>query len=162
MKKILYVLITAIMVTYGCQHTPKSAPVDIAAEKAAIQKVIEAHFNYMDSYNLDKLLDLITVDIVEMPPNMPRVVGKVNYASYLKSWLDYSKTLKTKEMSFPVSEFLVNGNWAFQIGMYKTKLVPQNDTVIEDEGNFIWIFKKDSIGNWKWARVISNSTKSQQ
>lgn len=62
-------------------------------------------------------------------------------------------------MSFPVNEFVVTGAWAFQIGTYKTKLILHDDSVIEDEGNFVWLFKKDNAGNWKWARVISNSTK---
>jgi ketosteroid isomerase-like protein len=123
---------------------------------------IDAHFSYIDSYDLDKLLTLATTDVVEMPPNVPRIVGKDGYAGHLKSWLDLSKTLKSKEMSFPISEFVVTGDWAFQIGTYKTKFIFQDDNVIEDEGNFVWLFKKDSIGNWKWARVISNSTKSLQ
>jgi hypothetical protein len=50
--------------------------------------------------------------------------------------LDFSKTLKSKEMSFPVNEFVVTGAWAFRIGTYKTKLILQDDSVIEDEGNF--------------------------
>jgi len=49
-------------------------------------------------------------------------------------------------MSFPVNEIVVTGDWAFQ----------------KDEGNFVWLFKKDNAGNWKWARVISNSTKPLQ
>lgn len=97
-----------------------------------------------------------------MPPNMQRLVGKDDYARHIKSWLDFSKTLKSQEMSFPVNEFVIAGDWAFKIGTYKTKLILQDDNVMEDEGNFVWLFKKDSIGNWKWARVISNSTKSLQ
>ena len=160
MKKIFYGLTMAVMITTACQ--PKTIPIDTEAEKAAIQKIIDAHFNYMDSYNLDSLLTLQTDDIVEMPPNVPRLVGKDGYAGHLKSWLDLSKTLKSKEMSFPINEFVVTGDWAFQIGTYKTKLILQDDSVVEDEGNFMWLFKKDSTGNWKWARVISNSTKPLQ
>jgi len=161
MKKIFIMLSIAVVVT-ACQQTPKTIPVDIAGEKVAIQKVIDAHFNYIDSNNLDSVLTLQTEDIIEMPSNMPRIVGKDGYAEYLQSWLDLSKTLKSKEMSFPVSEFVVTGDWAFQIGTYKTKFTLQDDNVIEDEGNFVWLFKKDTNGNWKWARVISNSTKPLQ
>jgi ketosteroid isomerase-like protein len=162
MKKIFIMLSIAVVVITACQQTPKTIPVDIAGEKAAIQKVIDAHFYYMDSYNLDSLLTLQTEDITEMPSNVPRLIGKDGYAGHLRSWLDLSKTLKSKEMSFPVSEFVVTGDWAFQIGTYKTKLTLQDDNVIEDEGNFVWLFKKDNAGNWKWARVISNSTKPLQ
>ena len=152
----------AVVVITACQQTPKTTPVDIAGEKAAIQTVINAYFNYIDSDNLDRLLSLLTEDIIEMPSNAPRIVGKDGYASHLKSWLDFSKTLKSKEMSFPVSEFVVTGDWAFQIGTYKIKFTFQDDNVVEDEGNFVWLFNKDSTGNWKWAREISNSTKPLQ
>jgi ketosteroid isomerase-like protein len=162
MKKIFILLSIAVMIITSCQQTPKTIPVDIAGEKAAIQKVIDAYFNYIDSDNLDGVLSLQTEDIIEMPPNVPRLIGKDGYAGHLKSWLDFSKTLKNKEMLFPVSEFVVTGDWAFQIGTYKTKLTLQDDSVIEDEGNFVWLFKKDNAGNWKWARVISNSTKPLQ
>lgn len=153
--------ITVVVIT-ACQQTPKTTPVDIAGEKAAIQKVIDAYFNYIDSDNLDSLLSLLTEDIIEMPSNVPRIVGKDGYARHLKSWLDFSKTLKSKEMSFPVIEFVVTGDWAFQIGTYKIKFTFQDDNVVEDEGNFVWLFNKDSTGNWKWAREISNSTKPLQ
>ena len=152
----------AVMIISACQPKPKTVLIDTESEEVAIQKVIDAHFSYMDSYDLDKLLTLTTTDVVEMPPNVPRLVGKDGYAGHAKSWLDLSKTLKSKEMSFPVSEFVVTGDWAFQIGTYKTKFTLQDNNVIEDEGNFVWLFKKDNTGNWKWARVISNSTKPLQ
>ena len=132
---------------------------DIDSAKTEIQKVIDAHFEYLDSYELDKLLSLQTEDIIEMPPNVTRLVGKDEYAEHVQPYLDFFKTLKSKEMSFPVSEFVVTGDWAFQIGTYKVKFTLQDDSVMEDEGNFVWIFKKDNTGNWNWARVISNSTK---
>ncbi|MBE0676302.1 MAG: hypothetical protein IH591_16725 [Bacteroidales bacterium] len=38
----------AVMRITTCQQTPKAIPVDIAGEKAAIQKVIDAHFYYKE------------------------------------------------------------------------------------------------------------------
>ena len=52
-KEILLGLTMAVMIISACQQAPKTIPVDIAGEKAAIQKVIDAHFNYIDSDNLD-------------------------------------------------------------------------------------------------------------
>jgi len=159
MKKILYILTMTVMMIVGCQQNPKLVTVGIEAEKTAIQKVFDEHFTALDSFDLDKLLSLQTEDIIEMPPNMPRIVGKEAYAEFCKPVLDFSRTLKSKEMSNVPTEFVVTGNWAFQIGTYKSKSTLQNDMVIEDEGNYLFLFKKDSIGNWKWARVIYNSTK---
>ena len=151
-------LMVFLIVFYGCSNQSIQNE-DTDSAKNEIQKVIGAHFNYIESDDLDGMLTLQTEDIIEMPANVPRLIGKDEYAGYVQSWLDFSKTLKSKEMSFPVTEFVVTGDWAFQIGTYKTKFTLQDDSVMEDEGNFVWLFKKDNAGDWKWARVISNSTK---
>jgi len=125
MEKILMSLLIVTLIVPLSYINQANQIVDIESEKDAIQNVVNAHFKYMDSYDLDNVLTLQTEDILEMPPNVPPLVGKDGYAGHLKSWLDYSKTLKNNEMSFPVSEFVLTGNW-------------------------------------KWARVISNSTKPLQ
>ena len=155
--QLIYAL-AILFVFYGCSNQSFQEE-NIESEKKEIQKIIDAHFEYLDSFNLDKILSLQTDDILEMPPNMQRLIGKDEYAGHVQPYFDFFKTLKSKEMSFPVSEFVVTGEWAFQIGTYHTKFIQQDDNVIEDEGNFVWLFKKDVTGNWKWARVISNSTK---
>jgi ketosteroid isomerase-like protein len=101
----------------------------------------------------------VTEDHVEMTPNMSKIVGKLEYGEYFSSWIGFFKSLKQKEMSFMPDEFVVSGDWAFQIGTYTTKFTMQDDSLIEDVGNYVWIFKKDIDSRWKWARVISNSTK---
>ena len=152
-------MIGVALIIAACQPKPKTIPFDTEAEKAAIQKVFDEHIAALDSFDLDKLLSLQTEDIIEMPPNLPRIVGKEAYAEFCKPVLDFFRSLKSKEESFSQTEFVVTGDWAFKIGTYKSKNTLQNDMVMEDEGNYVFLFKKDSIGNWKWARVIYNSTK---
>jgi ketosteroid isomerase-like protein len=85
------------MMIVGCQQNPKTVTVDTEAEKAAIQKVFDEHFAALDSFDLDKLLSLQTEDVIEMPPNMPRIVGKEAYAEFCKPVLDFLRNLKRKE-----------------------------------------------------------------
>ena len=132
---------------------------DIEKEKKAIQTVISEHMDAIDSLDVDRLLEGQTEDHLDMPANMPRLVGKQAYSKYFSTWIGFFKSLKQKEMSFVPYEFVVTGDWAFQIGTYSTKFTLQDDSLIEDTGNYVWIFNKDHDGNWKWARVISNSTK---
>jgi len=114
----------------------------------------------VDSLDVARLLNCMTEDHVEMPANMSRLVGKQEYGEYFSTWIGFFESLKQKEMSFVSDEFVVTGDWAFQIGTYSTKFTLQDDSLIEDVGNYVWIFKKDDLDrNWKWARVISNSTK---
>jgi ketosteroid isomerase-like protein len=121
--------------------------------------VIDEHMDALDSLDVDRLLTGLTEDILEMPSNMSRVIGKQAYKEFFKPWIVTFNSLKHKEMSFEADEFIVSGDWAFQIGTYSYKFIFHDDNVMEDEGNYVWIFKKETEGHWKWARVISNSSK---
>ena len=155
MRKLL--VITALLLFAGIAFGQNKT--DIEKEKKAIQMVISEHMDAIDSLDVDRLLEGQTEDIIEMPANMPRLVGKQAYGKYFSTWIGFFKSLKQKEMSFVPDEFVVSGDWAFQIGTYSTKFTLQDDSLIEDTGNYVWIFKKNHDGNWKWARVISNTTK---
>ena len=132
---------------------------NLDVEKEAIQEIINDHLDAVESLDVDRLLNCMTEDFMEMPANMPRVVGKQAYGEYFSTWIGFFESLKKKEMSFVSDEFVVTADWAFQIGTYSTIFTLQDDSLIEDTGNYVWIFKIDYDGNWKWARVISNSTK---
>ena len=154
MKKNLWLLFAIILSTgTSCQ-----VKIDIENEKNAIQTVINEHMDAIDSLDVTRILDCMTEDHVDMPPNMSRIVGKQAYSEYFSTWIGFFESLKQKEMSFEADEFVVSGDWAYQIGTYSTKFTLQDDSLIEDTGNYVWIFKKEHDGNWKWARVISNST----
>ena len=147
-----------LLVIFSCVNQTDQI-VDIESEKAAIQTVIDEHMDAIDSLDVNRLLEGQTEDHMDMPPNMPRIIGKQAYIEYFTPWIGFFESLKNKEMSFEADEFIVSGEWAFQIGRYSTKFVSQDDNILEDKGNYVWIFKKESNGSWKWARVISNSTK---
>ena len=149
-------IITALLLFAGIAFGQNKT--DIEKEKKAIQMVISEHVDAIDSLDADRLLEGVTEDIIDMPANMPRLVGKQAYGKNFSTWIGFFKSLKQKEMSFVPDEFVVTGDWAFQIGTYSRKFTLQDDSLIEDTGNYVWIFKKDHDGNWKWARVISNST----
>jgi ketosteroid isomerase-like protein len=153
----LIILLTVI----SCKQPVTTANND-EADKAAISAVIKKHLDAVDALDMPAILSCMVEDHVEMAPNTPKIVGKQPYADYFSSFVEFFKTLKNKEMSFIPSEFIVSGDWAFQIGTYTTRFKLQDDNVIEDTGNYVWIFKKENDGTWKWARVISNSNKPAQ
>jgi ketosteroid isomerase-like protein len=157
-KLLLIVLIVLTPVLFSCE-SKKGKAIDIEAEKAEIQKVIDEHLEAVDLMDVNRLSATCTDDLMEMPPNMPRIIGKDAYEEYCNTWKDFFKDPKNNDWSFEADEFVVSSDWAFQIGTYSTKFILQDDSILEDEGNYVWIFKKDYEDNWKWARVISNSTK---
>ena len=144
------------MISCDNSSTTKS---NLDVDKAAIDAIIDEHLDALDSLDVERLLNCMTEDHVEMPANMPRLVGKQAFSEYFSTWIPIFESLKQKEMSFVSDEFVVTTSWAFQIGTYSYKFTLQDDSSMEDTGNYVWIFKKDDTGSWKWARVISNSTK---
>jgi len=158
MKRLPGSLLTLILLLSFSCITQTDQIVDIESEKAAIQKVIDDHMDAMDSLNMNKLLDGLTEDHLDMPPNMPPIIGKEAYKEFFTSWIEFFSSLKDKDISFESDEFIVAGEWAFQIGTYSTTFITLEDNVMKDKGNYVWIFKKGPDGIWKWARVISNST----
>ena len=112
---LLSFLILSLLFVISCDN-PSQNNVNLEAEKAAIQMVINEHLDAVDSLDVSRLLNCVTEDHVEMAPNMSKIVGKQEYGEYFSSWIGFFKSLKQKEMSFMPDEFVVSGDWAFQIG----------------------------------------------
>lgn len=157
MKKnvlIIFCPLLAFFTTHGCKQNSTE---NFEADKAAIQKIIDEHMKGVETLDLRLILPNVAEDNIEMPANSERLIGKKPYQDYCQHFFDYVKTLKKHEMICTPDEFVVSGDWAFQIGKYTFKLVFPNDSITEDKGNYVWLFKKEA-NKWKWARVISNST----
>lgn len=151
-------LVLLLFFTVSCNQSTTQEE-KLEADKTAIQAVIKKYLDAVDALDVQTILSCMVEDHVEMPPNMQKLVGKQPYADYFATFIKFFKTLKDKEMSFVPDEFVVSGDWAFQIGTYSAKFTLQDDSLIEESGNYVWIFKKEADGSWKWARVISNSNK---
>ena len=154
-KICIAVLFLTFIVTNSCSEQQK---VDVDADKAAIQKIIDDHMDAVDSLDVDRILADMTDDILVIPPNIPLVSGKDAYKEYLAPWIPFLESLEDKKMTFNATEFVITGNWAFQIGTYKVEFIFQGGNTSVDEGNYIWMFRKETDGTWKWAREISNSS----
>lgn len=146
-----------MLLFFGCEK--QSVPIDdIDADKKAIQLIIDDHLIAVDSLDVDRIIEGQTEDHLNMVANMPPVFGKQAYIEYFTPLAEYFRNLKERELIFEADEFVVSDDWAFQLGHYTSTFKHQNDYVLKDEGNYLWIFKKENDGKWKWARVISNST----
>jgi ketosteroid isomerase-like protein len=64
MKKIYIILSIAVMVITACQHKPKTVPVNIEAEKAAVNDVIDKLHSAMKAQDVATLTSFLTEDII--------------------------------------------------------------------------------------------------
>lgn len=99
---------------------------------------------------------LVTEDAVLMPPHQPPVVGR---AAVVDWFAGIVKQARTTSVGVPQREVIVADDWAFERGSFVWKLAPTGGGApIEDQGNFLAIYRRQSDGTWKVTRNIWNST----
>lgn len=127
-----------------------STEADVEAIKAVNQQCLSA----IKAGDLDTIVDLFTDDGVFMLPNEPTLTGKDAIKSRLQTDMDKF----TFDESWASEEIVVFGDWAFDRGSSKVIMTPkEGGDSIEDNGKYIWIFKRQPDGNWRYARCIWNS-----
>ena len=120
------------------------SPSDEAAHQAH-----EAYVEAINSNDTQRLLAVVTDDIVYIAPNSPAIVGKSEVAPWVAGYFDAYATHWEKT----TLEFVVSGDWAFERYAYRVVDTPRagGDAVI-DTGNGLNIYHRDADGIWRVAR----------
>jgi ketosteroid isomerase-like protein len=126
------------------------APAALAQDKTAeIERA--AHGAYVDAINsndVDRLMAVVTDDIVYQAPGGPEVVGK----AAVREWVaGYMAAYRTKWEKTSLG-FTVSGDWAFERYTYKsTDTDRATGAVTTDIGKGINIFRRGADGKWRVA-----------
>ena len=120
----------------------------------------DIHEEYVEAINsndVDKLMEIMTDDVVFMAPNSAPVIGAEQLRPWLQGYVDAFKTHWDKT----VDEFVVTGDWAFERYSYKSTDTPHagGDPYI-DTGWGIVIYHHDQDGHWRVARDAWGSDQS--
>ena len=155
MKKICIMLSIAVVVITACQQTPKTSPVDIEAEEAAVNALIDKLHTAMKAQDVATLTSFITEDMVccgsdpsefwnkqqikdlwtqmlaDMSPEI-NIIGKrvIKVATDGNSAIavdQYFMPMYTPNIPFRNVYHLVktNGNW--MILFFSSALIPKNE-----------------------------------
>ena|ERR1041385_8081037 len=90
-----------------------------------------------------------------MPPFAPANIGKEMMINWVRGFMD---VFKLEDFALSVAELQVNGDWAFERGMYTIKFTHKTSgNVIPDAGKYITIWQRLPNGTWGMARDIWNS-----
>jgi len=132
---------------------PASRPSEIE-DKRAIQKLTEAWLAAVRRKDIPALMNLITEDVVFLPPGVPPVRGKAAveamFAGFFPQFSSIEQTAATEEV-------IVAGDWAFAWGSETFTLVPPTGIVpILLQGKGMSVLRRQSDGSWKFARGINN------
>ena len=124
--------------------------------RESIDKSHQAWLDAMKANDAQALGWLVTEDAVLMPPNQPVVVGR---AAVIDWFAGVVKQARTTGVVVPQREVIVAGDWAIERGSFTWTVAPTaGGAPIEDRGNFLAIYQRQTDGAWRVTRNIWNST----
>ena len=124
-------------------------------EEYTIRKFAEEWAEAFKAQDSGRLLDMVTEDVVFLPPGFPPIRGRDAVAAmYTRFFPQFSRVAQTTS----IEEVVVSGDWAFVWGTESTVLTPKTDgPPIEMLGKGMSILKRQPDGTWRFARAINNA-----
>ncbi len=127
------------------------AEVSDAEAIASLRQKFVAAFNRAD---VEGMADMVTDDVVTMPPNQPAVVGK----DATRSWWSEGFDAARSHLEVSAQELEVAGDWAFDRLDWTMETTPTGGgETTRDNGKSVWIWRQQPDGSWQIARSIWNS-----
>jgi uncharacterized protein (TIGR02246 family) len=150
--KILAVMAGVIaLMAAGVSAQPKAA----GGDEAAIAKVRTAYQTAAGSQDGAAMAKLYAPDGIEMPPNAPAAKGRAAIEAFHKA---LGQQFMMHGMTITPTGTKVIGDYAYDIGTYKQGLMPRKGgAVIDDQGKYVVLLKKDASGAWWVTHAIYNS-----
>lgn len=146
----------------GCKNETKDqsnkinkTTMEQTTEKLAIEKVLFAYGEALNTADVNKVLQVYTADGVFMPTTLPTAKG----TEQLKE--SYTNVFKAIQLNvkFTIIEIIVSGDVAFaQTSSKGTTLIHANgQTVAEENREFFFLNKENE--EWKISRYMFNKAK---
>lgn len=129
-----------------------ATPADPEAIREII-KVRDAWTAAVKAKDVDRLISLLTDDIVMMHPNRPAIIGlAANRADLIAAFERFQV-----DQTVVSDEVVVAGDWAFDRSRATTMLTPlAGGAPVTVLSKAITILRRQLDGSWKIARVIGN------
>jgi ketosteroid isomerase-like protein len=124
-------------------------------DQDAVREIIEVRDAWtaaVRAKDVERLVSLLTDDIVMMHPNRPAVIGlAANRADLLAAFARFQV-----DQTVVSDEIAVAGEWAFDRSRATTTLTPVSGGTVTVHSKAITILRRQADGSWKIARVIGN------
>jgi uncharacterized protein (TIGR02246 family) len=132
------------------------APQAVSGSDAeAIQQLTERWIAAVKAKDIDRLLGLVTEDVIFLPPSGPPIKGKKavgDLYQILFAQFDVEQSARTEEIE-------VRGDWAFAWGVEQFALSARGGgQPIHMSGKGLTILRRQPDGSWKFARGINNTS----
>ena len=151
MKKInLFIIVLLLSFLNSCNNQLDS---DFLTVKTAIDNQNRAYEDFYNNKQVQKLVELHTINATVMPPNSKMVKGREEIMKMLNNEVQ----LGEQDIKFETLELTVANDLAYETGLYNLNVKPKKGKAFNDKGKYIVIWKKDSDGQWLMEIDIWNS-----
>ena len=137
--------------------TAEKTIINIAGDLEDLNLFFENYSSVVASGDIDAWINHFSEDvIIGLPPDEMVFIGKENGKQWAKPHFDKYKL----DEKFTIEEAEVYGKMAFVRFGCVRKITPKTGgATLVSEGKGIWIFKKQSNGEWKASRVTWNNNR---
>ena len=158
-KRAVVRLIAALALIAGCsvESVPEDskASSDAAAlseaDAAAVKAQTDAFTKSIMAKDWTAFGQTLHPDYISYPPNQPPVRGR-------DANIEYAKTFPTvTAFTVDLPELGGTGDVAYGSGTYKMTLQMPDNTVANDSGSYIALYRKQSDNSWQYWRLIWHS-----
>ncbi len=120
---------------------------DVDKVKARIEEMNKVYTKAMIDNDVEKMLSMYTEDIISMPSYQPTIKGiaKVRELSEMQAKSGW----KTTEFVLSITDIIVQGNLAIEIGNYNMKMSGPDVPEWADYGKYITIWEEQKNGSMK-------------
>ena len=127
-----------------------------ATDADAINRVRNRWLAALNADQIDGLIEPLTTDSMAFPPHEPALQGP----DAMRAWHQANSRQFTTRLKLTPEELRGVGDLAFDRFSYAISLTPKaGGSVIEDDGQCVWIWQRDEKGTWRIARSIWNSSR---
>jgi uncharacterized protein (TIGR02246 family) len=124
---------------------------------AKIRSVVRQYIAACHADDIDALAKTLANDMVFMPPNAPKSVGKKAVLAATKAGFFDPFKIKLKVKNDRVQVF---GSQAVASGSFANELTPKSGgDPVKGVGKQMAVFRKQRDGSWKYAQLIFNYDK---
>ncbi|WP_375324452.1 YybH family protein [Flagellimonas sp. GZD32] len=162
MKRLLSITLLATLLLVGfqsCQEPQKQEILAGPEYSEQIKQIIDAKNAKAEAWylagNVDSLASIFASNSIQMPPNMPPLVGIEGYKAGWTQNLQFGKW----DFNLETQEVKASGNLATEWGKYTVIFTPNDNSPIppmNDKGNYVVLWEKID-GDWKivWDAPVS-------
>ncbi|HSF99668.1 MAG TPA: SgcJ/EcaC family oxidoreductase [Vicinamibacterales bacterium] len=133
---------------------PPAAPVDTAADVAAINALVEREIAAVSAGDMEAIWSIFAEDVISMPPNEPAVNGHAG----IDAWMAAMMEQMTVSGGYTSSDVIVSGDLAVHRFTGELTLTPKagGDAVTEAIKG-LHVLRKQADGTWKITQDVWNT-----